>query len=1215
MSNNVRWTPEQQQAIEAGGCDLLVAAAAGSGKTAVLVERIIRKVIDEANPLDLDRLLVVTFTDAAAMEMRSRIGSALAKALEKQPTNRHLRKQAALLNKAQISTLHSFCLSVVRRYFFKLGLDPNFTVMGQNESILMKQEVLEQVLEEHYANGTETFFRLAEIFGSQGKESLSSQIARLAEFLEALPFPDRWIEEQLHNYEATGETSLKDQPWYRELVGLISLKARLAADYHRQALRLAAQPGGPTQYLETLQKELAAMELFLSQCSGEVAWDELRQRLQVEFKSLPRVKQEDADEVIKKRVQKLRDTAKDTIKEIREYFVRTEEELKQELLELGPMLRQLFELADQFQTAYSQAKGRKSQLDFNDLEHYCLQLLCDQDETGTIRPSQLAEELRQQYSEIMVDEYQDTNDMQEKIIAMLKGEADDGPSLFMVGDVKQSIYRFRMANPELFQRKYASYSKEEGSAKRKILLSANFRCRQEVVDGVNHIFRKTMEEKTAELNYDRDAELICRAGYPAPDEDTRLAAGPVELHVIEGNPDEEEENLTVLEREAGLIAYRIRQLLGLEGEPPARVWDKNANCYRPVQYKDIVVLLRSTRDKANTVLNILQQYGIPAYAELGTGYFQAVEINIMLSLLEIIDNPNQDIPLAAVLRSPLVGLTTNQLAAIRAEKTGGNYWAALNHYVKEKQGTPLAETLGRFIADLRKWRTRARQGPLSRLIWQIYQETGFLDYAAAQPGGQQRKANLHALYDRAREFDAFSRHGLFRFLRFIEKLREKDEDLGLAGAFGESDNVVRIMSIHKSKGLEFPVVFVANLGGKFNITDLSRDLLLHHGLGIASLYYDLKHRVKYPTAAYWAVRNALHRSALAEELRILYVAFTRAREKLILVGSTKKMGETREQWLGWKGEEEPLPLPVLATATRYLDWVGPAVLSNPGENLFSVEYWGRPDGKELPVLETGGKQDNLPWDKIQGLAPFAETETTIQGHLEQRLNWAYRFSEAAGIPAKLSVTELSKRMLERDHEAAPIRYSRTITSRPKFIQEARGLTGAELGTAMHMVMQHLDFKEAHSKEAIMGQIEKMVEQEFLTIEQAQAVGWKQFLGLFQSPLGKRLLEAEGGQVKREVPFTLSLPVREIYPDLTSLDRRERIIVQGIIDCLLIEEDGIVIIDYKNDQVEERDLLKKADEYRHQLKLYAKAVEKIFSLPVKEKYLYFFQLGKPILVSE
>jgi ATP-dependent helicase/nuclease subunit A len=1215
MSNNVRWTREQQQAIEATGCDLLVAAAAGSGKTAVLVERIIQKVIDEDTPLDLDRLLVVTFTEAAALEMRNRIGSAITKALEQQPTNQHLRRQAALLNKAQISTLHSFCLSVVRRYFFKLGLDPNLAVMGQNESLLMKQEVLEQVLEENYANGTEVFFRLAEIFDSQGQESLSNQIARLAEFLAAQPFPEQWIEGQLRNYEVENITSLKELPWYEELVELIRTKLRLAVSYHRQALKLAAQPGGPTSYLETLREELAAMELFLSQCNRQLTWDELCQRFSVDFKKLPGVKSDDVDLGKKERVQDLRKAAKKAIDEIEEFFVRTEEELKQELLELRPMFRQLFELVEQFRKAYSRAKGHKGQLDFNDLEHYCLKLLCLQDETGAVRPSPIAEELRRQYQEIMVDEYQDTNDVQETIIKMLKGETGEPPYLFMVGDVKQSIYRFRMANPRLFQQKYDSFSVEEGSLKRKILLSANFRCRREVVDGINHIFRRTMEKMTAELDYDKDAELICRASYPEPAGEIKPVAGPVELHVLEGNPDDEEENLTVLEREAGLIVYRIRQLLGLEGEVPVQVWDKSLNCYRPIQYKDIVILLRSTKDKANTLLNVLQQYGIPAYAELGTGYFQAVEVSIMLSLLSIIDNPNQDIPLAAVLRSPLVGLTTNDLAAIRAEKHRGNYWEAVRHYARLKEGTPLAETLRNFIIILDKWRTRARQGPLSRLIWQIYQETGFLDYAAAMPGGPQRKANLQALYDRAREFDAFSRHGLFRFLRFIEKLQEKDEDLGLAGAFGESDDVVRIMSIHKSKGLEFPVVFVANLGGEFNTMDLKRELLVHQDLGIASLYYDLNLRVKYPTAPYWAVRNALAKGALAEELRILYVALTRAREKLILVGSTKKLGAAREEWLEWGDKEGKLPLPVLATAKCYLDWIGPAVVATEGKKLFTVDFWGLPDGKQLPVLEAGRKQESPPWDKIKQLAPLGEMDPAVQEQLAASLNWTYPFPAAAGIPAKLSVTELKKRMLEQDQAATPLRHIRAITARPRFIQEARGLTSAELGTAMHLVMQHLDFKKAHSKETIMAQIEKMVEQEFLTEEQAQAVGWKQFLGLFQSPLGQKLLQASEGRVKREVPFTLSLPVGEIQPDLALLDGEERVIVQGIIDCLLIEDDGIVIIDYKNDQVKKKDLPEKVKEYRHQLKFYAKAVERIFGLPVKEKYLYFFQLGEPILVAE
>lgn len=1211
MSKGVRWTEEQWQAITATGGNLLVAAAAGSGKTAVLVERIINKITDETNPLDLDRLLVVTFTEAAALEMRSRIGSALAKALEQQPGNLHLRKQAALLNKAQISTLHSFCLSVVRRYFFELGLDPQFTVMGANESLLLKQEVLEQVLEEQYANGNENFFRLAEIFGDQGDEALGAQVLRIAEFLAALPFGENWLQEALKYYQAEEPVSLEELPWYRELLRLITLKGELALWHLQRAIQLASRPGGPAAYLEALQEERAGVASFLAACRRQPAWEELRREPPVVFRWLPSIRKNDnVDQDLKEQVASLRDAAKKALQGLEQYFRRTGEELRQELAELGPLLRELVDLVRRYQKAYRQAKEQKGQLDFNDLEHYCLKLLWG--------PSQVAGELKRQYREIMVDEYQDTNDVQETIIKMLTGEPGTEPQLFMVGDVKQSIYRFRMANPALFLEKYLSYSRGEGSPNRKILLSANFRCRKEIVDGVNHIFRKIMVQSTGELDYDREAELIYRAGYPEAGPEIRLAAGPVELHLIERTGQAEDEEETALEKEGRLIAGRIRELMGEGGNPPAQVWDKEAGCYRPVKYKDMVILLRSTKEKANVLLQVLQEYGLPAYAELGTGYFQAVEVSIMLSLLQLIDNPIQDIPLAAVLRSPLLGLTANDLAAIRAASPGGNYWQAVQRYLAVQPDTPLAGGLKGFLAQLERWRTLARQGPLSRLIWQIYQETAFLEYASAMPGGRQRKANLLALYDRAREFDAFSRHGLFRFLRFIEKLQERDEDLGLAGAFGESDNVIRIMSIHKSKGLEFPVVFVANLGGEFNLKDLNRGVLLHQDLGIASLCYDLKLRVKYPSFAYHAVRNALHRGTLAEELRILYVALTRAREKLILVGTERNLAEARERWQEWGDSCSTLPPPVLATAGCYLDWLGPAVAgdSSPeGKELFRVEYWGLPEGRELPDPGAKASKPNVPLDKIRNLESLGPADPLVQEQLDRVLGWDYPYLAATGQPAKLSVTELKRRLVEQDEEARKLLVSSSITARPRFIQETQGLTGAELGTAMHLVMQHLDLQKVSSKEVIMEQIEQMVEQEFLTPEQAQAVGWKQFLTFFQSPLGQRLIQAAPGQVRREVPFTLSLPAQDIYQDFPAGEGQERVVIQGIIDCLLIEEDGIVVIDYKTDRIRKEDLPGAAAGYRHQLELYGRAVAEIYGLPAKEKYLYFFRLGEYLLISE
>lgn len=1226
MSKEVKWTAEQQQAIRARESKVLVAAAAGSGKTAVLVERIIQRLLDPVDPLDLDRLLVVTFTEAAAAEMRTRIGAALTKALNRNPGHHHLRRQLALLHKAQISTLHSFCLSVVRRYFFELGLDPAAQVMSEREILLLEQEVLEQVLEDRYTGGSEAFFQLAEMYGSQREGLLAEEVLRLVHFLRAMPFPERWLEEALIPYTGDEPASLADMPWYGELVGAITLQVEGALAAYRQALSLAARPGGPAAYLETLREECAGCEDLLAALNRGEPWHVLQEKYRQasQFGKLKAVRKSDqVDEELKERVTELRKKAKGALQELEKYFRRGPEEHRRELQAVAPLVRELVSLVRDFLAAYQEAKARRGQLDFSDLEHYCLKLLCRLDEEGRVHPTVVARELARQYREIMVDEYQDTNDLQDLILQVLTGaagEEDAPPSLFMVGDVKQSIYRFRMANPGLFLAKYLAYSREEGSSSRKILLSANFRSRREVVDGVNWIFRRIMTRRTGELDYDEDAQLVYRAGYPEPPEDLPLAAGPVEVHLVHTGPGEEETapeeaELTSLEKEAQLVAYRIRQLVGLEGEPPRYVWDKSTGEYRPVRFKDIVVLLRSAREKANVFLDAFHRYHIPAYAELGTGYFQATEVSIMLSLLQVIDNPQQDIPLTAVLRSPLIGLGTNELARIRLYRPGGTFWEALQAYAAGGPEKELARKLQGFVTDLERWRTLARQGPLSRLIWQLYRETGFLDYAAAMPGGRQRKANLYALYDRAREFDAFSRHGLFRFLRFIEKLQEDEEDLGPAGAYGEGDDVVRIMSVHKSKGLEFPVVIVANLGGRFNLKDLNRVPLVHPDLGLGMMHCDLELRVQYPTMAYWGIRAALERAMLAEELRVLYVALTRAREKLILVGACRDLEKKREQWREDGAGGELLPLPVLASARSFLDWLGPALSDEdrlpPG--LFRFHYWEGPGTEPLPVPGRESRPAGLPWDRIRELKPVEAEPAADEEALARRLTWRYPFEPSTGKAAKLSATELKRRLQVQDEEAQPVFPRASISKRPRFLQEeTQALTGAELGTAMHLVMQHLDFQGVDSKERVMRQIEKMVEEEFLTPEQAQAVGWKSFVDFFHSPLGQRLAAAPREKVKREVAFTLGLPAGEVYPDLGP-EETEKVIVQGIIDCLLLEEDGIVLVDYKTDRVREEDLPRVVAGYRHQLELYARAVEAIYAQPVKEKYLYFFQLGRAVPV--
>ncbi|MFA5535665.1 MAG: helicase-exonuclease AddAB subunit AddA [Bacillota bacterium] len=1224
MGKTLQWTTSQIEAIETKDCNILVAAAAGSGKTAVLVERIVEGVLRKEDPLDLERLLVVTFTEAAAREMSSRIGAALEKALALNPSNEYLQKQLLLINRASISTIHSFCLGIVRQYFFQLELDPIVEVMGENESGLLKQEILENILEKHYEEGSEEFFQLVSGFGWGREEKLGDLILRLENFLATQVAPENWLQTALKAYQIKNETTIEDLPWFPIALQIIGDELKSGLWKLAEASDICQQPGAPHAYLENLRKEKAAFEELLAFIKEKPTWQTLRSQLVdwKPFSKLPGVKKEDVEEVLKTEVTRLRDGAKGDLNSVQEYLVRSPQELLLELQTLAPLLQELADLVLQLQKEYGSAKRQKGRVDFNDLERYALDILGHRDpRTGELRPSAVAVSLTDKYQSVMIDEYQDINDLQEAILKLVSGGEPDRPNLFMVGDVKQSIYGFRQANPGLFLDKYKTYSKVRGAVNRKILLSANFRSRRGIIDGTNYVFSRIMNGEIGEIDYDEDERLIFSAHYPQPTTGIPICEGPVELHllnrdsqIVDEENEAELEDIGTLEKEAYLIADRIHNLVTPQDEKSrVQVWDSSIQQYRPVSYRDIVILLRGTKNKANVFLEVFQQLGIPAYAEVGTGYFRAVEVGIMLSLLTIIDNPMQDIHLVGVLRSPLVGLTSGELAKIRAHTVKDSFWSGVTDFVREKPDQALALKLESFLRKLKNWRTEARRGPLSHLIWQIYQETGFLSYAGAMPGGKQRKANLHALYERAMEFDSFARHGLFRFLRYIEKLQAQDEDLGLAGAYGENTDVVRIMSIHKSKGLEFPIVFVANLGGKFNQQDLRQELLFHPELGIGSLYFDLELKIKYPTLPHWVLKSVLRHANLAEELRILYVAFTRAREKLILVGSIKKLEDKLVNWDKIQlAAAEALPAPLLKNADSFLDWVGPAVMAQKSNSPlaaypFRVYSWDLE--KEGSLIQTMGSKKTLyqgfTEKELQQLCSQDVVDSDLQQELSAQLAWVYPYQAATEKPAKITATEL-KRQVDFPDDGQRLVFQTKIASRPQFIQKTKGLTGAELGTAMHLVMQFLDFKKVNTREEISLQIEEMVCREFLTEEQALAVGWKSFLGFFQTTVGQKLIAAAPNMIKREMPFTLAMPAGELFHQLEGRYREEELIVQGIIDCLLIEPGGVILIDYKNDYLRSGGLKELAQNYRPQLELYAKATETIFQLPVKEKYLYFFR---------
>jgi len=1231
----VSWSHEQLQAIELRDKNLLVAAAAGSGKTSVLVERIIRRVLDERNPLDVDKLLVATFTNAAAAEMRERIANALAQALKTKPNTRHLERQLVLLNSASISTIHAFCQNIVRQNFHLLDLDPNFRVAGEAEVNLIKHEVLENLFEEKYNSGDADFLGFVEHYGDDHNDQvLYDLVLNLYSFSRSHPWPEHWLAELQQSFQVPESMSIDDTPWS----GLIRDKIILELDQARLLLtklsREAALPGNPDAYIDVFQADRGLIDSLTEAAS--CSWEKLCLALEAcTFAKLPPVK--GLDEAAKKYFQKGRQTVKDKVSDFQQvFFNRPAAELLADMRLTAPVVSELGSLVNAFAAAFTKAKLTKSLLDFNDLEHFCLKILLDESAApGEIKPSPVAAALQRKYAEIMVDEYQDTNGVQETILALVA--KPDQPNLFLVGDIKQSIYRFRLAEPELFLEKYRQYPLR-GQGYARVDLARNFRSRAGILQGINFLFSQLMAPRVAELEYGEAERLNPGPDYPATDKKT--VAGPIELCIVDrdsaggdqtqsdGSVDCESEGETSVlecsgfELEARLIAARINELMS----SGSMVFDKETKQYRQLAWRDIVILLRSVKNKANVLLEVLRQVNIPVYAEIDSGYFREIEVQIMLSLLSIIDNPRQDIHLAGVLRSPLVGLSAVELAKIRLIQRGGDLWSALvatacaDHMTEEAE---LQTKVAQFVSQLTKWRSFSRRKGVPELIWQLYRDTGYYDYVGGMPGGTLRQANLRALYDRSRQYEATNFRGLFRFLRFIERMQSKGTDLAVARALGESEDVVRIMSIHKSKGLEFPVVFVADLGKNINLADSKALVLTHKKLGVGPYVTNPALRFRYPTLARYGIAYKLNMETRAEELRILYVALTRAREKLILVGSASKIDQKIANWCQSSGHsQQTLPDSLIAGAKSYLDWLCPAIARHADGQVLRDSI----DGCEQPCSSLA--QNDSEWlvriysrDELSNVRQQAEGEVPFLSELEQLapvaggagadwverlLDWKYPQTEVVGKPAKLSVSEIKRRfeLVDSDHGEKMFERPPIIT-RPRFIQAAGKLTAAEYGTIMHTVMQHVDTKGDLTEAGLQAQVQSLIDREILLTEQAAAVDIAGVVQFYTAELGQRICHSS--KVRRELPFSLMLSAERFYPELAGMN--EKIFVQGVIDTLFEEPDGLVLVDYKTDKGQSAAEL--AAKYAVQLELYAEAVQTIFKQPVKEKYLYIFSTAEVI----
>ncbi|MCI9336076.1 MAG: helicase-exonuclease AddAB subunit AddA [Lachnospiraceae bacterium] len=1229
----VTFTREQSMAIELHGRNILVSAAAGSGKTAVLVERIVRMVCDEAHPVDIDRLLVVTFTNAAAAEMRERIAAGISKRLSGNPESAHIQRQATLLHNAQITTIDSFCLFLLRNHFNEIGLDPAFRIADEGEVRLMQQEVLGELMEASYASGDEAFRYCVEYFCTGGRESVLEQhILNLSRYAASFPWPARWLEERKEDYGAGTVEEMCASPY---AVWLLAHLRRLLAGCAEKLERVRAlcqSPDGPYMYGELVDGELEQVERLLA-CES---LEEYAVKLPaVSFGRLPAKKDDSVSPVKRELAKGMRAAVKDSIKDMEERYFATPLELaaRQGSACTGPV-GSLIDLVLEFDRRMQEKKREKKVIDFSDMEHFALGILLD-GEGSEARPSAVALEYRQHFAEILTDEYQDSNLVQEYLLRAVSGEEDGRFNRFMVGDVKQSIYKFRLARPELFLEKYNSYPGcpvREGCVR--IDLAKNFRSRLQVVDAVNDVFGRLMSETVGGIPYDERAALYPGAVYP---ESGDCAS---ELLLVE-KPGKEDE-LGEKQAESLTIARKIKELRGR-----FQVTDKETGGQRPARYSDMVILLRTNSGWDEEFKETLEREGIPVYITSKTGYFAAAEVQELLQLLRVLDNPSQDIPLFGVMKSLFGGFSEEEAAIIRSGAKACSLYEALKRFARgyrekssgesgprETEGLESAEpdALGAkaaaFLHRIREYRECTVYLPIRDLLTKLIGDFGYLDYVTALPAGSRRRANVEMLLTKASDFERTSYFGLFHFIRYMEQLEEYDVDYGGAELLDENADVVRIMSIHKSKGLEFPVTFVAGLSKRFNMQDVNQSLILDMDLGLATDYVDPGRRIRNKTLRRTALSRKLREESLAEELRLLYVAMTRAREKLIMTGVAEHAAQLWEQMR--EAGHGRLTYLDFVEAGSFLDFLLPVL---PGT---CVQVTVREQVQE--EAEQIREQMGLSRKKaaLERAEEFADPEAGKR--LSGRLNAVYPYAMLSELYTKTTVSELKiAAMADRDEAAYhTFEEKEVLPYIPLFCRGEEKISGAVRGNAYHRVMELLDFEavlgraleetagpgsgsaaaehyeaytQALSPERLAAGLETFLEEETvsgrLSAEYRQAVRGQKIEKFLGSRLAWRMWRAQRqGNLYREQPFVLGIDARRLKGDFPE---GETVLIQGIIDVFFQEEDKIVLLDYKTDSVSSMGEL--WNRYETQLDYYQEAIQKLFGKPVKERILYSFHLGR------
>ena len=1208
---SVSFTEGQQRAIDVRDKNILVSAAAGSGKTAVLVERIVRMVCDEKHPVDIDRLLVVTFTGAAAAQMRERISQGIAQRLRENPGSEYLERQAALLHNAQITTIDSFCLYLIRNHFQEIGLDPAFRIADEGEKKLLCQEVMEELLEDRFAEGDPDFTYCVEYFCMGGRESvLEKRILDLYSYAESCPWPQEWLEERKKDYDVETLSELENSPCGAYLQEYLSKMAAGVRQILEKALRLCQKPAGPYGYAETVEQELEQLRA-LEGCRTLGDWERELALASEAFGRLPAQRDKSVSLLLQERVKELRSQAREVIRELREGFFSVPLPLALERIKAcaGPV-GTLLGLALEFRERIQAKKQERKLIDFSDMEHYALDILLHRQEGRTV-PSQVALEYRQYFQEILIDEYQDSNLVQEYLLGALSGEQEGHFNRFMVGDVKQCIYKFRLARPELFLEKYESY-RYRGQDCERIDLSQNFRSRPQVVDAVNGVFSRLMSRDVGGICYDEGAALYPGAQYPENE------GCQCELLLTEKTGPED--GLTVRQQEAAALAGEIKRL-----RESLRVTDRDTGQLRPVRYQDMVILLRTTSGWDEEFRQVLEGEGIPVHVTSRTGYFAATEVQEILQFLRVLDNPLQDIPLFGVMKSVFGGFDQEEIALLRSRDRGGFLWENVLEQAAGDEGE-LSRKCREFRERIERYRGYAVYMPVSELLRTAAGDFGYLNYVSALPGGEKRRANVEMLFAKAADFEKTSYFGLFHFVRYIEQLEKYKVDYGEAELVDESSDAVRIMSIHKSKGLEFAVTFVAGLAKSFSMEDANQSFLTDTDLGVGTDFADPVKRIRSRTLRRQILARKLREESLSEELRVLYVAMTRAREKLILSACIGKAQETWEKAMEFGGES--LSFLEFMEAGSLLDFLLP-VLPGTSVQVRTVtqkELQGQEEKEQLRQLGRSFLLENG--------ARLADPQALRQ--LGERFSYRYAHENLSKLYTKTTVSELKiAAMEEKDEEAFRLFEEREVIPYiPAFRRQKEEPGGAAVGDAHHKVMELMDFAgvfgdggrqgkdgsgETSGRQGEDGSVEtsgwlrKNLE-EFLDREVREERFSEEYRGLIrlprlerflQDPLASRMYRAQReGKLYREQPFVYGISASRLGKEFPE---DEKVLIQGIIDAFFEEEGALVLVDYKTDRVNTPGEL--WNRYETQMDYYKEALEKLTALPVKERILYSFSLGR------